>query len=172
MTSSSCRPSEHFLNDSWTLYFHDPNNNDWTESSYQSLFSISTIEEFVDVHSCFRDAWNQGMFFMMREHIFPVWEDEHNKQGGCFSFKIMKPEVHLYWFKLNVCLLGETLVDPAWINDICGVSISPKRNFCILRIWVANQKIKESMIRMLVPSYTKMMFKSYMENKDFQENNA
>jgi Eukaryotic initiation factor 4E len=169
MASASCSLNEHFLNDSWTLYFHDPNNNDWTESSYISLFPISTIEEFVDIHVHFRDAWNQGMFFMMREHIFPVWEDEHNKNGGCFSFKIMKPEVHMYWFKLVALLLGETMVDKKYMNDICGVSISPKRNFCILRVWVASQNIKESMIHFPLPPYTKMMFKSYMDSKDFNE---
>ena len=161
--------SEYFLNDSWALYFHDPNDNDWTETSYNTLFTLSTIEEFIDVHRKFKDIWNQGMFFMMRQHIFPVWEDEHNKNGGCFSFKIMKADVHAFWFKLCSLVLGETLTDTTYMNDICGVSISPKRNFCILRIWVASQTIKDSMIKIQLPTYTKLLFKSYMENKDFQE---
>lgn len=161
--------TDHFLNDTWTVYFHDPNDNDWTEASYRSLFNVSTVEEFTDVHSQFKDAWNQGMFFTMREHIFPVWEDEFNKTGGCFSFKIMKPEVHAYWFKLNAMLLGETLIDRDKSPQLCGVSISPKRNFCILRIWVSVTTIRETMFKLPLPSYTKMMFKSYAENKDFNE---
>jgi hypothetical protein len=34
--------------------------------------------------------YSRGMFFIMREHILPLWEDESNKNGGCFSYKIYK----------------------------------------------------------------------------------
>ena len=28
------------------------------------------------------------MFFIMKNNVKPVWEDDNNKDGGCFSFKL------------------------------------------------------------------------------------
>ena len=31
---------------SWTLWYHSPESNDWSEDSYQKIYTFSTIEEF------------------------------------------------------------------------------------------------------------------------------
>lgn len=132
-----------FLNDTWKLWFHDPNNEAWDEKSYIELATISTVEDVAQVGNAFRDLWSKGMFFLMREHIKPVWEDEHNANGGCFSYKSMKPDVPRDWFDLMAMASGETLVVANKRGDnwekICGVSISPKRTYCILRIWISDK---------------------------------
>lgn len=131
-----------FLNDTWKLWFHDPNNEAWDDKSYVELATMSTLEDVVQVCDAFKDLWNKGMFFAMREHIKPTWEDEHNASGGCFSYKANKPEVSRAWFELLSLACGETLVVADKRADnwekVCGVSISPKRTYCILRIWVAD----------------------------------
>jgi len=161
-----------FLNDTWSLYFHDPEDEDWSEDSYKFVGNISTVEDFVAVQKTFDDMWSKGMFFIMREHIKPLWEDEHNRDGGCFSFKIMKNDVGKFWFTFAAMVVGENLLQPShreqlW-DKICGVSISPKRSFCILRVWISDKDYGDTKYYKIdVPSYTKIMFKSYSENKDF-----
>lgn len=155
-----------FLNDSWTLWFHDPNNNEWDEKSYVELANVATLEELVQVCEAFSGLWNKGMFFIMREHIKPIWEDEHNANGGCFSYKIMKPEVAKAWFELTALATGETLIRATERADnwdkICGISISPKRSYCILRIWISDKAWRDTChYTIKVPSYTTIMFKEH-----------
>lgn len=163
--------AETFLNDTWSVYFHDPDDERWDDDSYQLLCSISTMEEFVHLHRPLKECWAKGMFFVMREHIRPQWEDPHNRDGGCFSFKIMKEEVPSYWFELVSKVLGETMLNPEYRDqwdNICGVSISPKRSFCILRLWLSQQHFSDpAQYDFNAPLYTKIMFRPYTDNKDF-----
>ena len=86
------------LNDIWSIYFHDPNDKDWTMKSYHHLSMLSTVDDFWVVHKAMQDKVADGMFFIMREYIFPCWDDPENKEGGCFSIK-----VGIYIFYLNEC---------------------------------------------------------------------
>ena len=69
----------------------------------------------------------------MRKGINPLWEDSNNINGGCWSFKIPKGNMLNYWTELSIFLLGETISTRS--NNINGLSISPKKTFCILKIW-------------------------------------
>lgn len=155
-----------FLNDTWKLWFHDPNNESWNDDSYVELATLSSIDDVVQVCNAFKDLWSKGMFFMMREHIKPVWEDEHNANGGCFSYKAMKPEAARMWFEIVSIATGETLVVPDKRNEhwekVCGISISPKRTYCIIRIWISDKTWGDpSLYTIKPPAYTSMMFKTH-----------
>ena len=76
---------EHIL----SIYFHDPYDMNWDANSYKFITTISSVEDFVNIYKAFEDLWLRGMFFIMREHIMPRWEDEHNINGGCLSFKVI-----------------------------------------------------------------------------------
>jgi hypothetical protein len=119
--------------------------------------------------TAFVDLWQNGMFFVMREHIKPLWEDPHNKNGGCLSFKVNKPEASPFWYTLVSLTLGETIVkNNEDSGKLCGVSISPKRNYCILRIWVATQDlISIDKFNVAVPEYTQVIYKSHKDNTDY-----
>jgi hypothetical protein len=155
-----------FLNDTWKLWFHDPYCESWDEKSYIELATVSTVEEIAEVYHAFKNIWSKGMFFLMREHIKPVWEDPHNASGGCFSYKVMKPEVPTQWLHLCARATGETLISPGKRPDhwekICGISISPKRTYCILRIWVADAAWSDPQLYTVqLPAYTAMQFKTH-----------
>ncbi len=158
-----------FLDECWTLYFHDPDNSDWGENSYKSINTISTIEDWIDTDIAFTDLWTKGMFFLMREHIQPRWEDPENRKGGCFSFKVNKPDVQIFWFTMCSRFLGNTLGKNEDVNTkICGVSISPKRNYCIMRIWIGSHEFnKIDNYNINIPEYTQVMYKEHEENTDF-----
>jgi len=163
--------SEHFLNDTWNLYFHDPDNQNWEIDSYILLTTISTLEEWLMLFNSLKEVFNKGMFFLMREYIKPIWEDENNRSGGCLSFKVWKNEVADIWYELGCKLVGETLIkDKTKWEKICGISISPKRSYCIGRIWIGDTDIVETnLYDMILPNYSKILYKSHMDNKDYEE---
>jgi hypothetical protein len=77
------------------------------------------------------------MLFVMRHNIFPTWEDPLNKAGGCFSYKIPNKNVYPVWNELFKLLCSEKLSNKDEISKhINGITISPKKNFCIVKIWL------------------------------------
>jgi hypothetical protein len=153
-----------FLNDTWILYFHDPANSDWSNNSYKQLATISTVEEFAQAFGAFQHLWSKGMFFIFREHSFPTWEHETNRSGGCLSYKINRPDVPNGFFDLAARILGETAAEDGE-ERITGISIAPKRNYCIARIWVSDAAHSDpSAITVEYPPYTNVQFKSHGED--------
>lgn len=66
-----------------------------------------------------------------------MWEDPNNKSGGCFSFKVTNKSVPEVWKHVSYLLTGESLsADKAFQDNITGITISPKKSFCILKIWM------------------------------------
>lgn len=133
--------------DLWKLYFHDPADRDWTHASYRVVAQMSSAGELNGVHAHVGDRWGCGMFFLMREHVFPAWDDPANLQGGCMCLKIPKTAVADFWYGVCARLMGETLVRPALAalsGEVCGVSVSPKNFFCIVKLWLASPRLAES----------------------------
>ena len=156
------------LNDIWTLHFHDPNNEDWNLTSYFRLSDVSTVVDFGKVHTCVKDKLKSGMFFLMREHIFPCWDDENNVHGGCLSIKVPKDNVVQYWEELCFRVLGETLMTPdgreQW-DVVNGISISPKRYFCIIKLWLRTGDFNDKKyFRLPENHYGEIIYKDNMDN--------
>ena len=79
------------------------------------------------------------MIFCMRQNILPTWEDPLNRDGGSFSFKINNSDIYDVWNELMTTLMSEMLIKDEILNQsINGITISPKKNFCILKIWMRN----------------------------------
>jgi hypothetical protein len=167
-------PTDIILNNEWNFYFHDPNNSSWDISSYTFLDKIISLNQWITVFQSFKNAWNKGMFFLMRGAIQPIWEDDKNKDGGCISFKLWKTDVNENWFELSGKLIGEVLLNnnkQMYWDKINGISITPKRSYCVIRIWLYSDIIKDvSIYNIKPPSYSKMIYKSHSENKDYKEN--
>lgn len=134
------------LNDVWILWFHKIDDNDWTEESYRKVMVIRNLRDYwVMVHAL--KTISSGMFFLMKEHVFPRWEDINNIDGGCWTFRITKKDTDQLWHKLQSLLIGNTLVkDMRMSEEINGISISPKINNCIFKIWNRNSKIQDKEI--------------------------
>nr|WRJ69546.1 eukaryotic initiation factor 4E [Oceanusvirus sp.] len=145
MTSSqNDEHQELFLDDVWSIYFHDPDDRDWTINSYKKIATVSSAEEFWGIHKMIRDYTNKGMFFIMREHVFPCWDDPTNIEGGCLSLMVPKDDVPQTWETYCVKMLTERLARDEKMSDIVnGMSISPKNDFCILKIWVRTGELNK-----------------------------
>lgn len=168
-----------FLHDVWTYRFHDPEDPNWNLDSYHHLADLSTVDDFWDVHLATMPYIRRGMFFVMREHVFPCWDDKHNITGGCLSMKVLKSDVAEFWEHLVMHVIGERMLAPSaqacvalpdGTPAINGLSVSPKRFFCIVKIWLATDKFTDRKHFRLPPSYTgEVLFRSNIENiKDNQ----
>lgn len=128
----------HILFDKWTFWAHLPHDTDWSLKSYHKLTTVSTVEEVVTLNNIIPDEMICNcMIFVMRENIYPLWEDKNNKDGGSFSFKIENENVHEIWKEMVYRLVGEHIFDDEnTVKKITGITISPKKNFCIFKIWL------------------------------------
>lgn len=130
--------SGHKLNNQFRLFFHDPLSYNWTIDSYITISDIKTIEDYWNVTLLLNDYLHLGMFFLMRENISPLWDETDNNYS--FSMKVPKNEALWFWNYFNSHLLSENFLNSdykeKW-NTINGISISPKKNFCIIKIWLS-----------------------------------
>ncbi len=129
----------HKLYDSWSLWAHLPHDTLWTLESYKLLYTFNLLEEGIELIKVLPDNCIKNcMLFIMRKNITPTWEDENNKNGGCFSFKISNKYVKNIWENLVFALIGENIFIDEIINHkvLNGITISPKKNFCIIKIWL------------------------------------
>jgi hypothetical protein len=92
---------------------------------------------------------------MMREGIKPTWEDPKNRNGGCFSYKVTNKNVYKVWKELIYVVIGSSISKNAnFVNCVTGITISPKKNFCIVKIWLENCVVQEPESLIEIPNLT------------------
>lgn len=126
----------HNLHNPWIFWFHDPLDRNWKINSYKNIKQINTIEDFWMLYTNLNNKIvENSMLFLMKKDIDPLWEHKENINGGCFSLKIQKGNIYDYWTNISIALINNELMDT---DDIIvnGISISPKKNFCIIKIWI------------------------------------
>ena len=142
MTTNTSRIMEEYnnLSDKWTIWAHLPHDTDWSMKSYKKIFTVSTVEEAIAITETLPPILVQNcMLFWMREGIKPTWEDPKNRNGGCFSYKVVNKTVFESWKELTYCTLGNTISKQmSFVDKVTGFTISPKKNFCIVKIWMAD----------------------------------
>ena len=80
----------------------------------------------------------------MRQGVKPLWEDARNEHGGCWKFKVAKPDVPVVWRELLMALVGEQLEDCVAPGDeILGLSVSSRWNSDLFQIWNLRSNLKE-----------------------------
>ena len=132
----------HTLSDRWTFWAHLPHDTDWSVKSYKNIYTASSVEEAIAITETLPDLLIKNcMLFIMREGISPVWEDPKNRNGGCFSYKIANKNVTEVWKDMSYVLMGGSISnDPSFVSSVTGITISPKKNFCIIKIWLSDCK--------------------------------
>jgi hypothetical protein len=130
----------HKLSDNWCLCAHLPHDIDWSIQSYKKIYTLTTVEETIAVTETLPDILVKNcMLFLMREGIKPTWEDVKNRNGGCFSYKVSNKSVYEIWKELTYVIVGNTVSKQnSFVNSVTGITISPKKNFCIIKIWMTD----------------------------------
>ena len=156
--------NDYKLKNRWTFWYHSINDNNWKINSYHKLYSIENIYDYKIIEDSFKNNhYYNGMYFIMRNDIKPIWEDPMNRMGGYISFKIYSNDLINKWnYLIKKCIMEDIFIDN---NDyINGISISPKKEFNILKIWL-NKDIsnyKEYMIHLKM-NISKVLYKRYSD---------
>ena len=154
-TESTCsKVAQHPLYDKWVLWAHLPHDTDWSIKSYKNIMCITSVEHMLSLYSVIPEKLVKNcMLFLMRKGISPTWEDPQNRDGGCFSFKVNNKNVQTVWQNLSFMLVGETLSNNhKMLSIINGITISPKRSFCIIKIWLSNCTVQNPETLASVPN--------------------
>ena len=132
------------LYDKWTLYAHLPHDTDWSITSYKVISQITSVEQAIAIYNNIPDKMAQNcMMFLMRKNIKPIWEDVNNRKGGSFSYKVSNKDVPKAWRNLCYHIMGESIsTHSKLLTKVNGCTISPKKNFCIIKIWLSDCSIQ------------------------------
>ena len=166
VVSMSDDQTVHPLCTTWTLYYHLPNDNNWDLSGYKVVVSdMDSLEQLISLNRVVTERMvKYSMLFFMRNGVTPLWEDKQNRTGGCFSYKVPNKAVYRLWNDLVYLMCGNTLMmNPEHMHLVNGITVSPKRNFCIVKIWMADCTMQDPSIIVHVPNllHTGCLFKSH-----------
>ena len=158
----------HSLNDKWNMYYHLPDNKSWDLSSYTVLMdNIDSVESVIALNNKIHEhVVRNCMLFVMRDGITPMWEDPKNRNGGCFSYKVGNKNVPEVWKHLFYYLCGESICDKSeQCTNVNGITISPKKNFCIIKIWLSTKDYQDPNIILPIENLVKhgSVFKNHMD---------
>jgi len=125
------------LQKKWILWNHKLNDKSWSNNSYKNIFEYKNL---YDLRIYFDNLdilqLQNSMYFIMRDGIFPTWEDKNNKNGCCASFKVLSNDILETWKLLLQNILCENIhKNIQKYDNINGLSISPKKEFNIIKIW-------------------------------------
>jgi hypothetical protein len=128
----------------WILWYHDPENKDYSLQSYVKIADISTPQQFwTVVDSISKEAWESGMFFFMRHGFKPLWDAPENEAGGAWSKKIEASETYTVFIDLMVhCITNELLGSRK--DTLVGLTLSPKGPFSIIKIWNTHTSVSDN----------------------------
>jgi hypothetical protein len=144
------------LSNKWNFYSHLHGDKDWSLDSYTKIATFQKVDDVVfTMNELTKDMFMNFMFFMMKDGILPLYEFPENIKGGHFSFKISSENV-IEVFK-NVCyamcggtILSTTMIKAEkmdlYLSHINGLSISPKKGFFILKIWLNTRSLQNASI--------------------------
>jgi hypothetical protein len=128
-----------FLNGSWSLYYHDTQDQSWTEESYKKVATFNNYKTlWAALGTIGADKFNNGMWFFMLDPHPPLWENSMNIRGGSYCIKVGQNQ-SFEIFQRYIAAATLNLVSKRPVeNKIVGVSISPKKGFHIIKIWNSN----------------------------------
>jgi hypothetical protein len=156
----------HKLIGKWDLYYHLPHDKNWDLSSYRVIANdIDSMERTIAINESIpENVVKFSMLFAMRSGITPQWEDPKNRTGGCFSFKVINKQVYEVWKALFYAMCGETIcVNKQHSKLVNGITVSPKRSFCIVKIWLEKCSLQDPNVVIDIPNLQKQgcLFKKH-----------
>jgi len=158
----------------WDLYFHLPHDKSWDIKSYNIIASnIDNVERTIVINESIPEKIvKYCMLFIMRKGVTPMWEDPANRDGGCFSFKVLNNVVGTVWKELSYSVCGETLfINKSHNKKVTGITISPKRNFCVIKVWLSDCSIQDPNTMIDISSLSKegCLFKKHSSATSFKK---
>ncbi|KAG2378247.1 hypothetical protein C9374_008390 [Naegleria lovaniensis] len=132
---------KHFLENSWTLWYHNPQAK-LNEQNYSQFFSevytFSDVETFWSVFNHIRgpsDIATGTTYFLLKEGIKPAWEDPQCINGGewVYSFPRKFNSADQYWLDLVMFCVGECFT---YSENLLGCCVANRKNQIRINLWV------------------------------------
>ena len=144
------------LNNYWTYYLHLHDTREWNIESYNKILSFKCLEYAILLNDQIHyDLIKKSMMFLMKENIKPMWEDTPNKDGGCFSFKVSNKDIEQVWKDVYFNVISAKITKNIdHYTTINGITLSPKKKFCILKVWMKDCSLKDPNIFITIPNLT------------------
>lgn len=139
--------------DKYTLWFHSPNEESFDANTFKKVCDIMTSDDFLALNYALLkkdDLLLNGLFYFMKNDIQPVWNNDEHINGGSISWKIDKFDAIKCWINiLNLFVSGK--FDSMEQYGITGISINPKKNCNILKIWFNGDIPDENLAKLELP---------------------
>ena len=74
-------------------------------------------------------------YYLFKNNIKPIWEDELNIHGGKFTFLLNKDLSSLIWEEMIISFCGGII---PYFNDINGICIAVRKTYDVAQIWFNN----------------------------------
>ncbi len=150
------------------------------ENQVKKIAEFGTVEDFWGIFQHLRkpDSCKAGIeYFMFKEPIKPMWEDENNKNGGRISIKLRKEFTTIIWEEMIFALIGGIL--PKEMKDeINGIVVTSRKEYNTLQIWFKNYETNliadlEQCIRdiLVIPPEVNLEIKQFYKNNNKKEYN-
>ena len=89
------------LKNTWNVYFHYCDDERWDLDSYVRIHELNDVPQSVLLFEEIPfDVLKKGIVFIMKNKISPTWEDKHNRDGGCLSYRIPFKIMTSAWRKI------------------------------------------------------------------------
>ncbi|CAL1261240.1 unnamed protein product [Larinioides sclopetarius] len=115
------------------------------EASLQKVYTVATVQSFWSVYNNIpdvREIKRKYSYHLMRGERRPVWEDEENRKGGSWHFKINKQDSLRAWKELLLAAIGEQFVNYLSKGDnVCGISVTVRDKDDIIQVWNSDASV-------------------------------
>ena len=143
----------HPLQNKWVMWYFKPNKSRKRADNLTPFISFDTIEEFWWICNIIyppSDIPPGYDYMLFKEGIQPMWEDENNKNGGRWMFRLRKKEsieqiLDIVWMETLLCIIGQVFDDSSY--DVCGAVVQKRSTCAKISIWTRNVRNKTHVLR-------------------------
>ena len=150
------------------------------EVQVKKIAEFDTVEDFWSIFQHLRkpDSCRAGIeYFMFKDPIKPMWEDENNKNGGRISIKLRKEYTTIIWEEMIFVLIGGIL-PKEMKEEINGIVVTSRKEFNTLQIWFKtyDERIIEDLEKcirdiLVIPSEVNLEIRQFNKNNNKKDYN-
>jgi len=142
---------KHQLQNPWKFWYFENNKDRTWEDNLRVVSSFHTVEDFWGVYNHIKSASelkSGSSYFVFKDGIKPMWEDDKNRQGGRWLINFDKRSARFnldtLWLETLLCLIGEAFDEDG--DDICGAVVDIRGKMDKIAVWTGDSKNKDRIL--------------------------